>query len=482
MSAEVRVRVAPSPTGAPHVGTAFIALFNRCFARQQGGKFVLRIEDTDRARSTAESEAAIFASLRWLGLDWDEGPDVGGPFGPYRQSERSDIYRRHADLLLDAGAAYRCFCTPERLAALRDEQKRRKLPQLKYDRHCLALSDAEVARRLRDAVPHVVRLRVPDGHTTWHDRLRGDITFGNATIDDQVLLKSDGFPTYHLANVVDDHLMHITHVCRAEEWITSTPKHILLYNAFGWQPPEFIHMPLLRNRDKSKISKRKNPVSLEWYRDQGYLPEALLNFLALMGFSLGDDREVFSIDDMTREFSWDRVSTSGPVFDLDKLDWLNGVYIRSLAPRALADRLADANPTAAAARATLLRIVPLIRERLKKLTDFDSWAAFFFAESLDYEAALLVPKKSTPDEAARILEAAHAVLTDFEPWTADALDTTIRAIADQHDWKLRTACAPLRVAVTGAVASPPLFESMAILGRDTTLARLQAALGRLAAP
>ncbi len=292
---DVRVRVAPSPTGVPHVGTAYIALFNYAFAQQEGGSFILRIEDTDQARSTAESEEAILRSLHWLGIEWDEGPDCGGPHAPYRQSERAETYREHVQELLDSGHAYRCFCTPERLAELRKEQKRQRLPQLKYDRRCLELSDDEVTQRLADGAPHVVRLRVPEGETVYRDRLRGEITFQNETIDDQVLLKSDGFPTYHLANVVDDHQMAISHVVRAEEWITSTPKHVLLYEAFGWQPPEFVHMPLLRNKDRSKISKRKNPVSLDWYREQGYLPEALRNFLALLGFSMPDEREVFSL-------------------------------------------------------------------------------------------------------------------------------------------------------------------------------------------
>ncbi len=481
MPGQVRVRVAPSPTGDPHVGTAYVALFNRCFARQQGGAFVLRIEDTDRARSTPESEVAIFRALRWLGLDWDEGPDVGGPYGPYRQSERSEIYRDHAQILLDRAAAYPCFCTPDRLAALRDEQRRQKLPQLKYDRRCLSLPASEVQSRLADGEPHVIRLRVPDGSTTYEDRLRGPINFNNETIDDQVLLKSDGFPTYHLANVVDDHLMAISHVCRAEEWITSTPKHVLLYNAFGWPQPVWIHMPLLRNKDRSKISKRKNPVSLEWYRDQGYLPEALCNFLALMGFSLGDDREVFSIDEMTAAFSWDRVKTSGPVFDLDKLDWLNGLYIRNLGIQDLADRIAAFDPRAAAAPIELVRrIAPLVRERLKRLADFDAFAGFFFDAELDYDPALLVHKKATPDLVRDALAAAHATLSAIETWDVETMEAACRALCESRGWKIGPVFMALRVAVTGRTATPPLFECMEILGQATCLARIQAALSRLA--
>ena len=480
MSQAVRVRVAPSPTGDPHCGTGYIALFNYAFARKEGGQFILRIEDTDRARSTRESEEAIFRALHWLGLGWHEGPDCGGPHGPYRQSERSGLYRQHADRLLASGAAYRCFCTPDRLAALREELKRSKASQLKYDRACLALPDAEVQRRLEAGEPHVVRLRVPEGATTYRDRLRGDITFQNATIDDQVLLKSDGFPTYHLANVVDDHLMAISHVIRAEEWITSTPKHVLLYDAFGWPMPEFIHMPLLRNKDRSKISKRKNPVSLEWYRDQGYLPEALLNFLGLMGFSMPDEAEIFSLDQMVAAFSWDRVKTSGPVFDLDKLDWLNGMYLRNMSVDTLADRLAGFAPLAASApRDTLLRIVPLIQERLKRLNEFDQWAAFFFADTLDYAPDALVAKKSSPEEALAILDAAATTLGQIDTWDAPALEAALRTLPDQLGVKAKVVFMTLRVAVTGSPTSPPLFESLEILGRDRTLAFLATAAARL---
>src|SRR5881296_1538183 len=335
----VRTRIAPSPTGDPHVGTAYVALFNYAWARRNGGQFVLRIEDTDRQRSHPSSERMIFEALRWLGLSWDEGPDVGGPHGPYRQSERTEIYRQHAEELLRRGGAYLCFCTPERLEALRAEQREKKLPS-GYDGRCRSLPPEEARRRRAAGEAHVVRLAMPsEDSMVVADLLRGDIRFERPQMDDQVLLKSDGYPTYHLANVVDDHLMRITHVIRAEEWLSSTPKHVLLYQAFGWEPPVFMHMPLLRNADRSKISKRKNPVSLEFYERQGYLPEALLNFLALMGWSMSDDREVFRIDEMIEEFSFARVNLGGPVFDLQKLEWLNGVYIRQLPPEALTQRL-----------------------------------------------------------------------------------------------------------------------------------------------
>ena len=322
---QVRVRIAPSPTGDPHVGTAYIALFNYVFAKKSGGQFILRIEDTDRARSTKDSEEAILRALKWIGLSWDEGPDVGGPHGPYRQSERADIYSAHAKLLIETKNAYRCFCTEARLQSLRAQQMAEK-KQLGYDGNCRNLNQNEIESHLANNEPYVVRLAMPkEGVTIVHDGLRAAAPeYQNATIDDQVLLKSDGFPTYHLANVVDDHLMRITHVIRAEEWISSTPKHLQLYQAFGWERPRFYHMPLLRNSDKSKISKRKNPVSLDYYRDAGYLPEALLNFLGLMGFSFGGDREKFTLPEMIEAFDWSKVSTGGPVFDLAKLSWLTG--------------------------------------------------------------------------------------------------------------------------------------------------------------
>ena len=319
-----RVRIAPSPTGDPHVGTAYIGLFNYAFARKHGGKFILRIEDTDQERSTRASETSILAALRWLGLDWDEGPDVGGEFGPYRQSERLEIYAKEVETLLAKGRAYRCFCTRERLDALRVEQRASK-GRLGYDGHCRHLPADEVARRLDEGEASVVRLRVPDeGETSFVDELRGTVRFQNTEIDDQVILKSDGFPTYHLANVVDDHHMGITHVIRGEEWITSTPKHVQLYEAFGWEAPQWVHLGLLRNQDKSKLSKRKNPVSIFYYRDLGYLPSTFLNFLGTLGFSMGGDVERFTLDEMIEAFDWSRVSAGGPVFDPVKLSAFSG--------------------------------------------------------------------------------------------------------------------------------------------------------------
>src|SRR5688572_30070440 len=378
-SSEVRVRIAPSPTGVPHVGTAYIGLFNYVFARSQGGKFIIRIEDTDQTRSHRRYEDAILRSLRWLGLEWDEGPDIGGPYGPYRQSERLGIYQEHVQMLIDKGAAYRCVCTPERLEAMRHEQRQAKQP-IRYDGHCRTASDSEIESALQQGRPMVVRLKVPtDGATVVHDAFRDPITIENSQIDDQILLKSDGYPTYHLAAVVDDHLMRISHVIRAEEWISSTPKHLMLYEAFGWTPPVMMHMPLLRNADKSKISKRKNPVSLEYYERQGYLPEALLNFLGLMGWSMPDERETFTLDEMIEAFTFDRLSLGGPVFDLQKLDWLNGIYLRQLTPEALAERLQRQiiQPKVQRLRDSefVQQMIPLLQERLHTLGDFHTMAS-----------------------------------------------------------------------------------------------------------
>ena len=480
---EVRVRIAPSPTGDPHVGTAYIALFDMAFARHEGGKFVLRIEDTDRERSTKESEEAIFRALRWVGIEWDEGPDCGGPHAPYRQSERCDIYKEYAQKLIDSGHAYYCFCTSERLAAMRDEMQKKKLPP-KYDGLCRDLAPGEVRRRLDAGEPAVIRLRVPpDGETSYVDLIRkkGEpVVFQNSVIDDQVLMKSDGFPTYHLANVVDDHLMKITHVVRAEEWVNSTPKHILLYKAFGWEPPEFAHMPLLRNADRSKISKRKNPTSLDWYREQGFLPEAMLNFLALMGFSTEEAEEVFDLDTMVREFSWDRVSTSAPIFDLTKLEWLNGVYIRNLSVDELTQRL---RPFAQEGRLDegekTTKIVSIIQERLKTLSGFDKWTWFFFTDELDYDPGLLVAKKMTPETAAGALRECVSAFDAVGEWTAVALEQLGRALCEKLALKATQLFMTLRIAVTGSAASPPLFESMEIIGRDRCVERMKMALGRV---
>ncbi len=469
----VRVRIAPSPTGDPHVGTAYIGLFNRVFASKHGGAFVLRIEDTDQVRSTAASERAIFDSLRWCGVRWDEGPDVGGPYGPYRQSERSDIYREHAARLIREGEAYYCFATAEELAEMRATAREQKR-QTSYDRRYRDLPADEVQRRLEAGQPHVVRLKMPiEGVTRFDDGLRGGIEIDNAQIDDQVLLKSDGMPTYHLANVVDDHLMEITHVIRAEEWISSTPKHVQLYKAFGWQPPTFIHMPLLRNPDKSKISKRKNPVSLEYYQRVGILPEALLNFLGRMVWSMPDESEKFSVGQMIEHFDWERLSLGGPIFDIAKLKWLNGLYLRELEDSELVERL----------RGWLLNdeylsmLAPLLKERLETLSDFVPKTAFFFGDDRELTAEALVPKKKERKESYKVLKALTEKVEGMRSWDAESIEATLRGhVEATAGWKVRDVFMMTRLAVTGRKATPGLFETMVVLGKAVCQARLRQAM------
>ncbi len=471
----VRVRIAPSPTGDPHVGTAYVALFNKAFADKHGGTFVLRIEDTDQTRSTRESEAAIFRSLRWVGLDWAEGPDVGGPYGPYRQSERLEIYREHAELLVKSGAAYRCFATAEELEEMRKTQKERGAKQ-PYDRRYRDLPEAEVERLLASGRPHVIRLKMPlDGKTVVNDGLRGEIEFANDELDDQILMKSDGFPTYHLANVVDDRLMRISHVIRAEEWITSTPKHVQLYRAFGWEPPVFVHLPLLRNNDKTKISKRKNPVSLEYYEAAGILPEALVNFLGRMGWSMPDEREKFSYAEMVEQFSFDRMHLGGPIFDLDKLDWLNGLYIRELSPEAIVQRLRGW----LLSDSFLTSVVPLVRERMNRLSEFVPKTSWLFGEPAPLPAEAYLPKGKTQAETHEVLQAIAELVDKQVRWEVAPLEESFRKLCEQVGWKAKDLFGVLRVVATGQTAAPPLFDSLAAIGKARVQVRVRAALNLL---
>ncbi len=503
MTEPLVTRVAPSPTGDPHVGTAYMALFNYCLAKTTGGRFILRIEDTDRTRYQEDSERQITEALQWLGLPYDEGPDVGGPNGPYRQSERTDIYRQHVQTLLDEGHAYRCFCTAERLQEMRHAQRARKAPP-GYDGLCRGLLPEDIEAKLAEGIPYVVRLKVPkDRSVSFEDALRGKVEIDGKEIDDQVLLKSDHFPTYHLANVVDDHLMEVNEVVRAEEWITSTPKHVLLYEAFGWDMPTFRHMPLLRNQDKSKISKRKNPTSLLWYKDHGYLPEAMVNFLALMGYSGPDDNEIFNLDEMLRDFDTARMSTSGPVFDLEKLGWLNGEYIRALSEEALAERLiehwayrasigAEPNPAtdgplydwiaangefgSEKVEAFILRTIPLIQTRIKTLEEYAPLARCFFLDDVrGFSAEEITPKKRDLDGVKAVLKTAHDALADLAEFDTPSIEACLRGLVETLEWKPRELFQVVRVAVTGSKVSPPLFESMELIGREESLARLDAA-------
>ena len=477
---DIRVRIAPSPTGDPHVGTAYIGLINFLYARQRGGQFVLRIEDTDRTRFVATSEQEIFHSLRWLGLTWDEGPDVGGPHGPYRQSERTEIYREHVELLLANGAAYRAFETPEELEDLRKRQIAARLPP-RYDGAHRELPQSKIDQYLAEDRPFVVRLKVPAGQPTFtefKDELRGVIRFDHNNVDDQVLLKSDGFPTYHLANVVDDHLMRITDVIRAEEWISSTPKHILLYQAFGWERPRFWHMPLLRNLDKSKISKRKNPVSLTYYRQAGFLPEALINFLGLMGGGMpippdtkASEADIFSLSDMLTRFQVENIRLGGPVFDLTKLRWLNGEYLRTLTPEAFYTALRET----ILSDAYLRQIAPLVQTRIETLGEFGNLTHFFFADDILPAPEVFLPKKRTLEETLAFAAEQLTLLEslDTESWTHTALEPALKQLGEANSWSVKENFMLLRAILTGSTMSPPLLESMAVFGKARTLDRLR---------
>jgi glutamyl-tRNA synthetase len=483
----VRLRVAPSPTGDPHVGTAYVSLFCLAFARQQGGQFVLRLEDTDRARFRDDSEAQIYDMLHWLSLDWDEGPDKGGPFAPYRQSERLETYRPHVDKLLADGRAYHCWCTPDRLQGMREDQQKRKVPT-GYDRLCYGKTREERAALPGYSDAAVVRMLIPDDvPLAFTDLIRGEVHA--PTPDDQVILKADGFPTYHLAVVVDDHLMGITHVVRGEEWISSTPKHLLLFDWLGWERPEFAHMPLLRNTDKSKISKRKNPAArLTWFREEGYLPEALVNFLGMLGYSLPSGEEIFTFDEMSASFDWSRVNTVGPVFDLDKLGWLNGHYLRELAPDDLVRRLLPflhdagliANPPTERQLADVAAAVPLIQTRMALLSEAPALLRFLLVEEGSFVVDPAAAEKSIVGSEA-VLTAAADALEPVEQWDTEhvqgALDAAL--LEDGLGLKRGKAYAPIRAAVCGSSISPPLPESLALLGKERTLRRLRGLTGEL---
>ncbi len=475
----VVTRVAPSPTGDPHVGTAYVSLFNWAWARRNGGRFILRIEDTDQSRSKPEHETAILDALAWLGITPDESPLGGGESGPYRQSERKPIYREYTDALIDSGHAYRCFCTAERLSELRAFQKAAKRPT-GYDGTCRSIPKEEALKRA-ETETHVVRLAVDKtGTTRFTDLLRGEIVIENENVDDQVLLKSDGMPTYHMANVVDDHLMGVTIIMRAEEWIPSVPKHVMLYAALGWDPPQFAHVPLLRNKDKSKISKRKNPTSLNWYREQGYLPEALVNFLALQGWSIKEDDEEFDVETFIERFDPKDISVGGPVFDMQKLDWVNGEKIRKLELGVLADRLVSEGFAGPWSRDEIVRVLPLFQERMKVLPDFEK-AARYLRERVDpdMEGLLKKVKKADPEALKAALMSAADLLQSSAGQADEERETALRALAEEHGLKVGNLFMGLRVAVTGATASPPLLPSVDELGAEESAQRIRDLVSRL---
>ena len=486
----VRVRFSPSPTGDLHVGNVRTALFNWLFARHEGGTFILRIEDTDQSRVVPGALESIAETLRWLGLEWDEGPDPKDParyigeHGPYVQSHRLDIYQKAARQLLDAGQAYLCFCSSQRLDEVRKDQQRRKLPP-KYDRRCRDLPSDDRAQFEAQGITPVFRFRTPlAGQTTYRDVIRGDLIFENDTLDDFVILKSDGFPVYHLASVVDDHLMAISHVFRGDEWLSSTPRHILLYDAFSWEPPTFAHLPTILGTDGARLGKRHGATSVLQFRDQGFLPETLFNFLGLLGWSLDDRTEVIDRDTFVRHFSLERILKSPAIFNVEKLTWMNGVYLRALPVEELAERLRPVLEAAVGPldREYLERIVPLIHERIKLLPEAVALSGFFFQEGeLDYTLEDMLGKRFADDDAqaADALEAVLAGIDGLEPWAHDGLEGAIRPLAQELGYKTGELFGLIRVAVTGKTAAPPLFETMAVLGQQRTVERLKSARRRL---
>ena len=484
----MRVRMAPSPTGPLHIGTARTSLYNYLAARKAGGTYVLRIEDTDTARSTVEFEADIIDNLHWLGISWDEGPQVAGgedigPHGPYRQSQRMDRYAREADRLLASGAAYRCWCTSEELEAVRREQEAAKEAP-RYNRRCLNLTDAERAAFEAEGRPSVIRFRVEPEKIVFDDLIRGEVEFDNALLGDFVIVRNDGVPLYHFVVVVDDEAMGITHVVRGEDHLSNTPKHIALIRALGYREPRFGHIPLILNPDRSKISKRKSQTSITAYREEGYLPEAMVNFMAFLGWSPGTEEEIFSLDELAKRFDLGKVHKGGAVFDRDRLDHLNGVYIRNMTDEQLAIRLRPWIP-AAVADADLLRIVPLIKERMVRLGDATTLVGFVWEPdevvASWYAPELLHPKKGGPEEARAALDRAAALFGELDDldFSADVLEQRFREAADDAGMKAGEFFSPIRVAVTGRTVSPPLFDSLELLGRDRALARVELALGKL---
>lgn len=491
---DVRVRFAPSPTGRMHVGNFRSALYNYLFARKHGGVFFVRIEDTDRTRLVENGVQGILRTLSSMGLTYDEGPflnedgsvDQRGSKGPYIQSERLEIYRTHLNQLLEHGEAYPCFCTPERLEELRAAQEAAKLPT-GYDRRCRDLAREESQRRIDAGERVVYRAKMPlEGETEIEDAVRGAVSFKNALLDDYVLLKSDGFPTYHLANVIDDHLMETSHVIRGEEWLSSTPKHVLLYKAFGWAPPQFAHMPLLLNPDRSKLSKRQGDVAVEDYLDNGYLPEALINFVALLGWNPSDEKEVYTLDELTKTFELGAVNSAGAVFNREKLDWLNGKYLRAMPLERLA---ALARPfferagmtTNAFSDEELGRLVSLERERVKTLSELPEAVSFLLADVPEYPAERLCWKTQPAAEALLRLSAVRELLDELDDadFTLESLETRLKALISTHGWGNGDTLWPLRVALSGQEKSPGPFEIMVVLGKMKVMKRLAAAIDRL---
>ena len=480
MNSEVRVRFAPSPTGYLHVGGLRTALYNYLFAKNNNGKFILRIEDTDRSRYVEGAVEKLIDSLNWVGLEYDEGPDKDGGFGPYFQSQRLDIYDKHIKKLIDEKKAYYCFCTPERLKNLREEQQRQKLPQAKYDKKCLHLSASEIQDKLNSGVSKVVRLNIqPNETVAFDDIVRGHVEFNTDNIDDQILIKSDGFPTYHWANVVDDHFMKISHVIRGEEWLSSTPKHVILYNYLGWELPQFAHLPLLLNQDKSKLSKRQGDVAVEDYREKGYLREALLNFVALLGWNYGDDKELYFIDEMIEKFSLERVNKAGAVFNVEKLNWLNGLHIREKSNEELLplfkeelakSKYSDNNYE----DAWLLKIIAAMKERITFVKDLIYNCTYFYESPNSYDEKIV--KKRWKDDSAGLLEQFIETVKQMQTDEKDEWEKILHEIVDKNEIGFGRLIHPVRLAVSGVGVGPGAYELLEIIGKDEVIKRAEKAL------
>jgi len=470
--------MAPSPTGLFHIGSARTTLFNYLFARHHGGKFVLRIEDTDLERSQAEFEQNILDALRWLGLEWDEGPDIGGTFAPYHQSRRLDTYQQYAQKLLESGAAYPCFMTSAELTAEREAQVAAKQPP-RYSGNSRDLTPEQIAAYREEGRPEVLRFQIESRQLTYNDLIKGEITVDTSLFGDPVILKADGMPTYNFAAVVDDHLMEISHVIRGEDHISNTPKQILIYEALGWQSPEFAHIPLILNSDRSKMSKRSGPVSVTAYQEQGYLSSALINYLVMLGWSPGNDQELFSLHDLVDKFELRQIQTSPAIFNLDKLDWFNGQYLRQLSLSELTEAVspfikAQIGESALADSNYLQKILPLVHERLQKLSDIGELIDFFFQEEISCETVLPTGKHSAK-EGSQVLSDLADSLEKLPNWDIETIEKLLRNIVSEIGWKVGELFMLTRLSVTGKKATPPLFETIAVLGRDVSASRLRQA-------
>jgi glutamyl-tRNA synthetase len=478
-----RVRFAPSPTGYLHIGGLRTALYNYLFAKRNKGTFVLRIEDTDRNRYVEGAVENLISALNWAGLHFDEGPEVGGNYGPYMQSQRLDIYKNYADRLIENGKAYYCFCTPERLKSLKEEQEKQKLPQAKYDKHCIHLSNDDVKSNLAAGIPKVVRLNVEQNHTIkFDDIVREHVEFESNNIDDQVLIKSDAYPTYHLANVVDDHLMKITHVIRGEEWLSSTPKHVLLYDSFGWERPIFAHLPLLLNADRSKLSKRQGDVAVEDYRDKGFLKDALLNFVALLGWNAGDDKEFYSMDELISNFTLERVNKAGAVFDLQKLNWLNAEHLRKKSNEELLSLLKDEIHKSKFKDHNysdnfLSLIIESMKERVSFIKEFIDTCTYFYESPTEYEQKSVEKnwKPETPEHLNKLKEE----FASLNNPTKEDFEHSLAKVSDKINVGKGKLIHPLRLAVSGQSTGPGMFDLLFILGKDEVVKRIQAAIKKL---